>query len=83
MGLGGGYEQSTDDSKYQALLEQTFSFGSQQISGKHVFLARRYVYAMVTPFPVTIGHVIVCPTRTVEKISELHELEVLELFVTA
>jgi diadenosine tetraphosphate (Ap4A) HIT family hydrolase len=38
---------------------------------------------MVTPKPVTEGHVIICPQRTVEYLKDLNELEVLELFVTA
>ena len=60
-GLGGLNEHAADDSKYQAMLDQPFKFGSKEIPGKHVFLARRYVFGMVTPYPVTIGHVIICP----------------------
>ena len=60
-GLGGLNEPAADGSKYQAMLDQSFKFGSKEIPGKHVFLARRYVFGMVTPYPVTIGHVIICP----------------------
>ena len=38
---------------------------------------------MVTPKPVTVGHVIICPTRHVSNFKDLNELEVLELFFTA
>ena len=38
---------------------------------------------MVTPKPVTVGHVIICPTRPVDFFKDLNELEVLELFFTA
>ena len=37
----------TEADKYQTLTDQTFSFGAEPISGKYVFLSRRYVYAMV------------------------------------
>ena len=38
---------------------------------------------MVAPEPVTDGHVLICPTRSVAHLKDLNELEVLELFVTA
>ena len=82
---GSSYQNSFPDADKDksAISEQTFSFGTQKISHKYVFLSRRYVYAMVTPKPVTQGHVLICPTRSVKQLSDLTELEVLELFVTA
>ena len=65
------------------MAEQTFNFGDQKISNKYVFLSRRYVFAMVSPKPVTEGHVLICPTRPAQCLHDLSELEVLELFVTA
>ena len=62
-----GVEQPASEAdKYQVLAEQSFNFGAQQISGKYVFLSRRFVYAMVAPKPVTDGHVFICPTRSVK-----------------
>ena len=75
--------QSTEVDKYQGLDEQSFNFGQQQISGKYVFLSKRYIYAMVAPKPVTDGHVLICTTSSKAHLKDLNELEVLELFVTA
>ena len=38
---------------------------------------------MVNPKPVTDGHILICPTRQVSSITELTELETLELFACA
>ena len=48
-----------------------------------MFIARRYVFAMVNPRPVTDGHIIVCPVRQVTSFSALTQLETLEMFATA
>ena len=66
----------------QAILKPLF-FGGQQVQQEHVFIARRYVFAMVNSKPVTDGHVLICPTRQVKSMKDLTELETLELFACA
>ena len=61
----------------------TFKFGDRTIPSYQVFIARRHVYAMVNSFPVTLGHVLIVPTRPVATLRELTELETLEIFVCA
>ena len=77
------YSRTNEVDKYKGLDEQSFNFGQQQISGKYVFLSKRYIYAMVAPKPVTDHHVLICPTSSKAHLKDLNELEVLELFVTA
>ena len=57
-------------------------FGGKDVS-ERVFLRRRYVFAMVNERPVEDGHVLICPVRQVRQMSELTELEYLELFTCA
>ena len=66
----------------QAILKPLY-FGGQEVPADYVFIARRYVFAMVNPKPVTDGHVLICPTRQVKSMQELTELETLELFACA
>ena len=66
----------------QAILKPLY-FGGQEVPPDYVFIARRYVFAMVNPKPVTDGHILICPTRQVKSMQELTELETLELFACA
>ena len=61
----------------------TYRFGDKIIPTSYVFISRRHVYAMVNPFSSSGGHVIVVPTRVVEHLKDLTELETLEIFVCA
>ena len=61
----------------------TFKFGDKIIPSYQVFITRRHVYAMVNSTPLTLGHVLIVPTRVVAHFRELTELETLEIFVCA
>lgn len=64
--------------------ETTFRVGDQVVSPQNVFIARKYVFAMVPPRPVVRGHVLVFPRRhKAVQLSDLSELEVLEMMVCA
>ena len=60
-----------------------FRFGDQAISASQVFIARKHVYAMVSPCSPYTFHVLICPTRVVARFTDLTELETIELFVCA
>lgn len=48
-----------------------------------VFLSRKNIFAIVNHKPFVPGHVLVCSRRIVPKLSDLTEIETLDLFVTA
>ena len=57
-------------------------YGKREVSDK-AFLRRRYVFAMVNENDSNDGFALVCPTRRVDSVSDLTELEFLEMFVCA
>lgn len=48
-----------------------------------IFLLRKNVFAMVNHRPYLPGHVLVCSRREVPKVSDLSEIETLDLFMSA
>ena len=58
-------------------------FGNQIIPNSQVFLLRKNVFAMVNHRPYLPGHVLVCSRRPTPKISDLTEIETLDLFMSA
>lgn len=73
--------KSSSDSSNMA--PTNYRFGDKIIPSSQVFIARRHVYAMVSSRPIMMGHIIVCPTRVVQYLKDLTELETLDLFVCA
>ena len=65
-----------------AATQEKFYLGGIEVDSKYVFIERNHVFAMIYQHPVTEGHVIVCPrNKQATHISQLTELEMLELFV--
>ena len=46
-----------------------FYYHKKLVPPEHVFINRKYVFAMVSPKPVTDGHVLVCPKRSVQSLA--------------
>ena len=67
---------------HNAVVKPLF-FDGHEVDSQYVFIARRYVFAMVNPKPVTDGHILICPIRQVQSMSDLSELEILELWACA
>ena len=65
------------------MLHQNVRFGDKIIPASQLFISRNHVYAMVNAQPMSVGHVLVCPTRVVHHLRDLTELETLDLFVCA
>ena len=59
-------------------------FGKKDVSDR-IFLRRRYIFAIVAEEDGNLieGHAIICPVRKVDSVSDLTELEYLEMFVCA
>ena len=71
---------------YNQSLSNAFSsqiFHNRVVPSQQVFISRKHVYAMVFERALVPGHVIVCPTRVVQHLKDLTELETLELFICA
>ncbi len=58
-------------------------FGKAVIPSHHIFLARKNVFAFPSWRPVTEGHVLVATKRVVGKLSDLTEIETIDIWVTA
>ena len=73
------------EAKVQQHKDQTiFKYQGELVPPEYVFITRRYVFAMVCPQAVTDGHVLICPMRfNLTSLSQLTELETLEIFVCA
>lgn len=58
-------------------------YGTYIIPYSQIFLSRKNIFAIVNHRPVLPGHVLICSRRIVGKLSDLTEIEILDLFVTA
>ena len=77
-------EQRNNAPDGQASVSAPLYFGGKEVSDR-VFLRRRYVFAMIADEERALvdGLAFVCPVRNVEQVSDLTELEYLEMFVCA
>lgn len=58
-------------------------FGPWAIPPSQIFILRKNVFAIINHKPFVQGHVLVCSRRVVQKVQDLTEIEVLDLFMTA
>lgn len=58
-------------------------FGKVIIPPTQIFLLRKNVFAIVNHRPFVKGHVLVCSRKCVPKLSDLTEIEILDLFMSA
>lgn len=58
-------------------------FGTSVISPSQIFLSRKNVFAIINHRPFLPGHVLVCSRKSVPKINDLTEIEILDLFLSA
>lgn len=57
-------------------------FGDKHISLEHVFYLRKNVYGLVNSKPLCEGHLLIVPRQKVERLSNLTEVETLDLWHT-
>eukprot|EP01017_Pseudomicrothorax_dubius_P006939 TRINITY_DN12082_c0_g1_i1.p1 TRINITY_DN12082_c0_g1~~TRINITY_DN12082_c0_g1_i1.p1 ORF type:complete len:155 (-),score=25.06 TRINITY_DN12082_c0_g1_i1:89-553(-) len=69
--------------KQKPLKSNEVQFGTEIINAAQTFIMRKNVLAFVPPRQVTPGHVIVCPRRLLRRLSDLNEIETIELWATA
>jgi diadenosine tetraphosphate (Ap4A) HIT family hydrolase len=58
-------------------------FGTHAIPNSQIFILRKNVFAVINNKPFVPGHVLVCSRRIVQKVQDLTEIEILDLFITA
>ena len=60
-----------------------YMLGNEEVPIHLIISAKKYVFTTLCPHKGKFGHVLVCPVRQVHRFTELTELELLEMFVTA
>jgi bis(5'-adenosyl)-triphosphatase len=60
--------------------EFVFNFGPAKVPGLAIFYRTALTVAFTNKKPVVLGHFLVCPVRKVEKLSDLSEEELTDLF---
>lgn len=65
-------------------MKQSFidmNFSNIIIPASHIFYQKKHVFSFVNLKPISKGHVLVCPTRSAKRYSNLNEIEAIELWI--